>query len=122
MPESALEPVVDQTLVASLPDRGAKGAAAATSSSAPAAPAGVSEIKAALSVESWRQKEAKLLARSHGGGASAISAERKALWKGIYAKREGGEEAVNANTALYWETVKTCFGNTKGEVLYSVSH
>ncbi len=117
-----LEPVVDQTLVASLPDRGARGAA--TSSNSPAAPAGQDEIEAAMAADTWRQREAKMLARSHGGGASALSRERRCLWRQVYLKREaqeagGGEDAAAAAAQMYWDTVKTCFGSESGEHVFS---
>ncbi len=109
----SLESVVDQTLVAALPDRGAKGAAAASEGGAAAtAAAGVPQIEAALASPAWRQKDAKLLSRAHGGGAAVISPERRALWRGVYLRREGGADAAAATAALYWETVKTCFGTS----------
>ncbi len=119
-----MEAVVDQTLVAALPDCGARGAAASARSAAAAGGgACVSEddIAVALSAPTWMRKEAKALARESGGGVALLSAERRTLWRGVFLRREGGGvEAADAAASLYWETVNTCFGNSQGySILFS---
>ncbi len=111
MPECAeMESVVDQTLVAALPDCGARGAAAAMTVKGGARK---EEVEAALAADTWRQKEAKALARVAGGGAAALSEGRRWLWRGVYLRRVGGDGDAAATARLYWETVKTCFGDAR---------
>ncbi len=112
---SPLQDGVDQTLVAALPDH-ESGAVVDTGRGR-----GVGSVSGGGKVpeESWMasksasdDKTLKRVARS-AHSLTVVSGERAALWRGLYRRREG-EEGVAANGALYWETVKTCFGS-KGE-------
>lgn len=58
-------------------------------------------------------KSVKMLLRSLGLG--VMREERKHFWKGIYHRREGDQ--VDANKAIYEDTVKTCFGKMGKNVL-----
>ena len=94
-----MESVVDQTLVASLPDFDSDD------HSGEAPNVELEEIPKSLKRD---EKSLKLLIRTHG--LSVLREERRHFWKGIYVRRESGDESVvQANAQLYEETAeKTC--------------
>ena len=89
---SALQDCVDQTKLASLPDFGEGGGHVPH------------DFGAALLQRPERSVKQELR-QQHG--LSVQREERREIWRAVFHKRDS---AAEANAALYWETVRTCFG------------
>ncbi len=106
MTGGALQDVVDQTKLASLPDFGDLSHLGGGSSGG--GPLDSNGVPAFLEQP---QKAVKTCVRVQMHGLSLQREERAEIWRGVFLKKEGGgEDKGDANAGFYWESVKTCFG------------
>ena len=101
-----MQDVVDQTKIAALPDHGDRHKELSSS-------ADYLDVNAIPAFLEQPDKTLKVGVRSKLNWMSVNQVEERAsIWRGVFVNKEGGgEDKAEANAGLYWETVKTCFGN-----------